>query len=106
MFGKNKIEHGCNNIDSINLCCYYFEPGRAITTNNFSFELPTFIYGSQIDNYNQAILKDVYRVEGTEYVNIGMLKREEYKNIIHCFAQSKTIKMKHKNIFKAILKDL
>ncbi len=100
------IKHGCINADDINFNCYHFEAGKAVTTNNWAFELPTFIYGTQIDAYELSILKDVYRVEGVEYEKIGILKKEEYKNVIECFSKSKTVRIKFKKIFVSLLNDL
>lgn len=100
------IKHGCISVDEINFNCYHFEANKIITTNNWGFELPTFIYGNQIDTYELPILKDVYRVEGIEYEIIGMLKKEEYKNIIECFLKSKVVKIKYKDVFKKIIEDM
>ena len=100
------IKHGCISIDSINFNCYHFEAGKSITTNNWAFELPTFIYGSQIDLYELSILKDVYQVEGVEFEKIGVLKKDEYKRIIQCFSKSKTVKIKFKKAFDIILNQL
>lgn len=95
-----QIKHGCINCDEIGFNCYHFEAGKIITTNNRSFLLPTFVYGNQIDIYNPDILKDVYKVEGIEYEIIGTLKKEEFKNMIKCFARSKAVKNKFKRIFQ------
>lgn len=96
------FKHGCINVDEININCYHFEANKIITTNNWAFELPTFVYGSQIDTYELHILKDVYRVEGTEYEIIGTLKQDEYKSIIKCFAESKSVKNKYRRIFQTM----
>lgn len=100
------IKHGCIRADEINFNCYHFAAGKIITTNSWSFSKPTFMYGSQIDTFEQSILKSVYQVEGTEYEKIGVLKKEEFRNIIECFSKSKTVKMKFKRIFEKLLNDL
>ncbi|MBI4648252.1 MAG: hypothetical protein HY738_17130, partial [Bacteroidia bacterium] len=87
----------------INFNCYYFEANKIITINNWGFDLPTFLYGSQIDTYNLNILKDVYKVEGIEYKIIGTLKDEEYNSIIKCFLKSKAVKNKYKRIFSNLI---
>lgn len=96
-----EIKHGCINSDEINFNCYHFEANRVITTNNWGFDQPTFVYGGQVDNYVLTILKDVYQVEGIEYHIIGTLKKEEYKKLIECFINSSSVKRKFKAILKA-----
>ena len=83
-----EIKHGCLNLDEANFNCYHFEANKVIATNGWGFKLPTFVYGSQIDNYELSILKDDYQLESAEYEIIGMLKREEFKKLIDCFLNS------------------
>ncbi len=59
--------HGCVNLDERRFNCYVFEPGRKICENDFSFELPTFIYGNQVEDYNIEILEEVYKIQGVDY---------------------------------------
>ena len=98
------LKHGCINVDSINFNCYHFEAEKAIATNGWGFDLPTFMYGSQVDFYDLEILKDVYKVEGTEYEILGILKKSEFLNIIKCFSKSKSVKFKFRNVFEKMLK--
>ncbi len=93
------IKHGCINADDANFNCYHFEAGKPITTNDFAFEMPTFVYGSQVDNYQLDLLKEIYQVEDVEYKVIGTLKKDEFVNLIDCFLNSASVKRK----FKAIL---
>jgi len=98
-----KITHGCINADDINVNCYHFEANKSITTNDWSFDLPTFVYGSQIDTYDLAMLKDTYKVEGIEYEIIGTLKKEEFTGIVECFIKSKSVKNKFKRILQTLI---
>jgi hypothetical protein len=104
--GCTPIKHGCINEDDINFNCYHFEAGRKVTTNNWSFDMPTFIYGSQIDSYELSILKEVYQVEGVEFEKIGILKKDEYKSILECFSKSRTVRIKFKKVFEKLLNEL
>jgi hypothetical protein len=43
----NMIEkkHGCIDEPQYQVNCYYFQPGKIVTDNHFSFPFETFIYG-------------------------------------------------------------
>lgn len=59
--------HGCINLDDRCFNCYLFEQGKPICENGFSFDLPTFIYGSQVEDYEMQIMNDVYKIEGIDF---------------------------------------
>lgn len=101
-----ELKHGCINADDANFNCYYFEAKKTITNNGWHFELPTFVYGSQVDNYQLDILKDVYQVENVEYEIIGTLKKDEFKKLIECFVKSGSVKRKFKTSLQSVLKNI
>lgn len=92
--------HGCINDDERCFNCYLFEPKRVITDNGFGFELHTFIYGNEVDDYDIAILQSVYGIEGVDFDIIGKLLKEEYENLIACLLNSKSIKRGLKKILE------
>ena len=98
-----EIKHGCINKDEANFNCYHFEAKKPIATNGWAFEMPTFVYGSQVDNYQLDILKDVYQVENVEYSIMGSLKKDEFKKLIECFVNSRSVKRKFKALLQAHL---
>ncbi len=92
------INHGCIEVPSGNINCYVFKANYVITTNNWAFPMDTFLYGQWLDEYNIAILKDIYPVEGIDYQVIGQLTIEELTQLINCFTQSASVKRKFKRL--------
>lgn len=92
--------HGCVNLDNRCFNCYVFEPGKAICENGFAFEMPTFIYGNQVEDYEIEILEDVYTIQGVDYEEKGILKETEFKAIIDCILNSSSTKRKIKKLLQ------
>lgn len=96
---KNKIpsfidvEHGCINKDDHCFNCYLFQANKSICNTGFCFDLPTFIYGDEIDTYPVDIIESNY-VEGQTYAIQGKLHDVEYKSIIECILKSNSVKKK------------
>ena len=86
------IEHGCINIDERMYNCYLFKKNQTVCKNGFCFDMPTFIYGTDIDSYLVAKMANDYPKEGENYVTIGVLNDLEYENIMKCLQNSKAIK--------------
>jgi hypothetical protein len=95
-------EHGCIDIPEGGFNCYHFSPSRVITTDGFSFSVPTYMYANWIDTYPLTIFKDIYVVEGVDYEIIGRLTSEEFKAIIECFTYASSTKRKYKQILKSV----
>lgn len=93
-------KHGCVNLDERCFNCYVFEPGRSICENNFAFELPTFIYGNQVEDYDIEILEDVYMIKGVDYEEKGILTEPEFKAILECILNSSSTKRKIKKLLQ------
>ena len=95
------IRHGCVEIPEACFNCYIFEANRPIATNNWSFPLDTYVYGQQIDEYEIAILKDIYPVKGLDYKVIGTLTNIEFKALKSCFVNSANVKRKFKKVLSS-----
>lgn len=93
-------KHGCVNIDDRCFNCYLFEPGKAVCDNGFAFDLPTFIYGNQVEDYDLEIMEDKYRIKGVDYEEMGILKDEEFAAIIKCILNSSSTKRKIKKLLQ------
>lgn len=89
------IVHGCTNIDERCYNSYLFEKGKIIGEKGFSFDMPTFIYGDQVEDYNLEILSANY-IENIDYVIIDVLIKQEFDAIINCFKNSNSVKFKIK----------
>jgi hypothetical protein len=56
--------------------------------------LPTFIYGSQIEDYETTIFEQVYPIENIDYSIVGKLLKEELASILDCVINSGSTKRK------------
>lgn len=87
--------HGCINIDERCYNSYLFEKQKVIGEKGFSFDMPTFIYGDQVEDYKLDFL-DANYIEGIDYIIIDMLLDKEFDAIINCFKNSNSVKFKIK----------
>lgn len=98
-----KIKHGCIDLPDVNINCYRFEANQEITEDGGSFPKPTFLHGSQLDDYPANLLRTKYTIEKDDYEVMGKLTNDEYLNIIRCFSGSNSVKSKYRKIFTKIL---
>jgi hypothetical protein len=89
------INHGCINIDERCYNSYLFEKERVIGKSGFNFDMPTFIYGDQVEDYDLDFLEASY-IEGVDYRIIDTLVKDEFDAIIKCFKNSDSVKFKIK----------
>lgn len=92
------VSHGCINLDDRCFNCYVFEAGKIICENGFSFELPTYIYGNQVEDYEIEILEDKYKIQDVDYEEMGILTQSEYDEILKCILNSSSTKRKIKKL--------
>lgn len=84
--------HGCVNHDERCYNCYVYEPNRVICDSGFSFNLPTFIYGNDIEDYQITTLQKKYQTKGKDYQLIGALLPNEFQSLMQCIQNSGSIK--------------
>jgi hypothetical protein len=87
--------HGCINSDERCYNSYLFEKDRVIGKNGFSFDMPTFIYDDQVEDYQLELLDASY-IEDVDYRIIDVLVKNEFDAIINCFKNSNSVKFKIK----------
>jgi hypothetical protein len=87
--------HGCINIDERCYNSYLFEKQKVIGEKGFCFDMPTFIYGDQVEDYKLELL-DANYIEDIDYKILDILLKEEYDAIINCFRNSDSVKFKIK----------
>lgn len=92
------LEHGCIDIEERCLNCYSFSADKPICENGFSFPLPTYIYGGQVEDYELAILEETYRIEGIDYERCGVLTDVEFRAVVACIINSSSTKRKIKKM--------
>lgn len=86
------IVHGCINIEERMYNCYLFQQNKPICKNGFCFDLPTFIYGGEIEYYSKEKMLADYPTEGVNFKKEGELNEDELKNILECFSNSNSVK--------------
>jgi hypothetical protein len=86
------VEHGCINIEERKYNCYLFQQGKSICKNGFCFDLPTFIYGGEIEYYSKEKMAEDYPKEGADFKIEGELTEDEYKSILDCLRNSNSVK--------------
>jgi hypothetical protein len=94
-------KHGCIDAPEIQFNCYYLEANKPIAENGWGFPFDTYIYGTQIAEFNKANFDSIYSIEGIDYEIIGKLTNHEFKAIINCIKNSRTVSRKIRRIFGA-----
>lgn len=92
-----KADHGCINIDERCYNSYLFEKQRVVGENGFFFDMPTFLYGDQVEDYEVGLFESNY-IEGIDYVILDKLIGKEFDAILHCFRNSASVRFKIKRL--------
>ncbi|MBA7556050.1 hypothetical protein ES705_48747 [subsurface metagenome] len=93
--------HGCINKAEINFNCYYFKNDRIITKSVWGFPKETYAYGEQLQLLPIEDLKSKYKIENVDYKIMGKLEDCEFKAIIACMRDSRTVKRKYRRLLGA-----
>lgn len=59
------------------------------------FDLATHIYGYQINTHDISLMKEIYPIEGTDYIIWGKMKTDLFEKLISCIKNSKTVSRKY-----------
>ena len=92
------IKHGCINNEERCFNCYLFESGKVICIEGFSFDMNTYVYGNEVEDYKLELLASVYGIEGVDYEILGQLLDKEFAALYDCIKNSKSIKNKIKRL--------
>lgn len=93
-----RADRGCIELAEFNFNCFVFNPKDEVTTCGKSFDLYTYVYGFQIDDYQVEKLMEIHPLEGADFIVWGQLKPEIFKKLIECFKSSKAVKRKYKKV--------
>lgn len=96
---KNTIENGCIELPEINMNCFIISPDIELTKCGKHLDFKTYLYGYQIDSYETNLMKEIYQVEGTDFIIWGEMKTSIFTELIKCFKNSKSVKRKFKQLF-------
>ena len=86
----------CIEIPEANQNCFFISSGKDITECGKKFDFNTFLYGHQLDIYDN--LSQIYPTKGIHYIIWGKVKENIFSQIIRCFRESKSVKRKFKRI--------
>lgn len=92
---------GCIEVPEACFNCFVFKGKSPVTTSGWCFPMDTYLYGQQIDEYEIAILKDIYPVEGLDYRIIGTLKSLLFQDMKKCFINSANVKRKFRKLLSS-----
>lgn len=84
---------GCINIPERAVNAYVFFPEEKVT-DCFSFVLPTFVYGEQVDEYSREYIENMK----TKIEDLGKISDETMANLRNCLKQSVLIKRKYRKL--------
>lgn len=87
-------KHGCIELPEINFNCYYLEAQKSITEDGWGFPFATYIYGSQVADFNKKNFESSYTFEGIDYEIVGKLITNEFDAIRNCVKNSKSVSRK------------
>lgn len=87
------MSSGCINIPERAINAYVFLPNESVT-RFFSFPLPTFVYGEQVDEYAQKYLNEM----DTEIEDLGIIHNELFSQLKECLKQSALLKRKFRKL--------
>lgn len=91
--GDVPLVSGCINIPERAVNAYVFFPEEKVT-DCFSFVLPTFVYGEQVDEYSREYIENMK----TKIEDLGKISDETMANLRNCLKQSVLIKRKYRKL--------
>ncbi len=92
------INHGCINDEERCFNCYIFQKQKPICENGFAFDLDTYMYGNEVEDYEMQTLSQVYAIEGVDFEYMGDLTKKEFNAIYSCLKDSGSTKRKIKKL--------
>lgn len=96
--------HGCLDDYSKRISCHFFEEQKVICTNKYSFSKDTFIYfAGNIFDVQIKKLEDKY---GGTMQHKGILREEEYVELVYCIYKSKFVKKAVKTTLEKHLENI
>lgn len=81
---------GCISFAERGVNAYVFAAGEQVT-DVFAFPLRTYVYGEQVDEYNQSYLDAM----GSKVEDLGVLPENRLEELRRCLKQSPLIKRKY-----------
>jgi hypothetical protein len=88
----NQKDHG------FDMVCYRIEPQKEILENSdFHFDFNTHIYGSNLKLYQMNYF-DLYPHEGVDYMLLGKIKNDIFRDLINCLKNNNAVKLGYRRL--------
>ena len=87
------LEHGCVDIPERGVNAFVFNPSDQVTSS-FSFPRPTFVYGEQVDEYEQKYLDEM----GGMVERLGQIEPSLFQSIKDCIKKARLLRRKYRNL--------
>lgn len=87
------IERGCINIPERGVNAFVLHPSDQVTSS-FRFPRPTFVYGEQVDEYEQKYLDEM----GSAVERLGQIEPALFQAIKDCVKKAKLLRRKYRNL--------
>lgn len=88
-----EIECGCVDIPERDVNAFVFSPKDRVTPA-FSFEKRTFVYGEQVDEYEQKRLDEM----PTSVEHLGLITPQIFKDLKNCVKKAKSLRRKYRTL--------
>ena len=88
-----EVERGCVDIPERGVNAFVLNPSDQVTPS-FRFPRPTFIYGEQVDEYEQKYLDEM----GSTVEQLGQIESALFQAIKDCVKKAKLLRRKYKNL--------
>ena len=87
------LEHGCVDIPERGVNAFVFNPNDQVTPS-FRFPCPTFVYGEQVDEYEQKYLDEM----GGTVERLGQIDPVMFQAIKDCLKKARLLKRKYRKL--------
>ena len=87
------VERGCVDIPERCVNAFVFNPSDLVTAS-FSFPLPTFVYGEQVDEYEQKYLDEM----DTEVEHLGQIEQSVFQDLKDCLKKAVLLRRKYRQL--------
>ena len=87
------VEHGCVDIKERGVNAYVFSPNDKVTAT-FSFPRQTFVYGEQVDEYEQKYLDEM----NSNVEHLGQIEAQTFQNLKDCLKKAQLLRRKYRNL--------
>jgi hypothetical protein len=87
------VSDGCVDIPERQVNAFVFSP-KTLITDSFHFELPTFIYGESVDEYEQQYLDAM----NAEVEDLGLMEPSLFQQLKDCIKKASLLKRKFRKL--------